>query len=169
MFKIDLHPNETVVGIYRQTEFVLVKTVLIILISIYLPIALLLKYELLEKFSRLAITWTILVAGYGVYKYFLWLLNNYIVTNKRILCVKYFSLLHKQILETPFEKIANISFRSKGILSLTDVGTVEIHVTGVIEPLEMNNLRHPQKIKDAIWKASAKKPDTAMKIISSTI
>ena len=169
MFTLELHPNEKVIGIYRQTEFILVKTVLVIFACIYLPFAVLIKYELLEKFSRLIITWTLLVALYGAYKYLLWLLNNYIVTDKRILCVKYYSLLHKQILETPLEKVANISFRSKGIMSLTDVGTVEIHVTGVIEPLEMNNLRHPQKIKDAIWKMSAKKQVPSMKIINSTV
>ncbi len=151
MYKINLREGEELVKIYRQTEFVLLKAVFIIFLSIYVPVGILLKYELLERFSRLVFIWTLLVALYGIYKFLLWLLNCYILTDRRILCVKYFTLLHKQITETPLAKIANIGFHSKGLLSLTNVGNVELHVAGVHEPVELKNLRHPDKIKDEIW------------------
>lgn len=152
MFKLDLIDQERVLNIYRQTEAVLFKPVFIIFIAIYLPWYFLLKYELANKYSKLVLFWTILIVIYGVYKYLIWLLNVYIITDKRIISVNYQSLWNKKVLESPYENILHISFETNGLWStLTKNGNVLIQIKGLVEPIIFKNVANASKIKDLLW------------------
>lgn len=153
MFKIDLFENEKVANIYRQAEIVLLKPVLVIFLLIYIPWFFFLKYEIAASYSRLLFFWTIFVALYGVHHYFLWLLNVYLVTDRRVIKVKYKNVFNKQVLESPLDRILNISFSVKGFwAALFSFGNVEVQVTGLPEPMELKNVSHPEKVKNFLWK-----------------
>lgn len=153
MFKFDLLENEKVIALYRQTEAVLFKPVIIILILIYFPWYFLFKYGLAQDHSRLLFFWTLLVLIYGLNKYLLWLLNAHIITNRRLISVAYKNLLDKKVLETPLAQILNVSFSKKGFWqSLFGYGAVEVRAGGLPEPLILNNVGHPSEVKDFIWK-----------------
>ncbi|PIR96342.1 MAG: hypothetical protein COT92_01625 [Candidatus Doudnabacteria bacterium CG10_big_fil_rev_8_21_14_0_10_42_18] len=152
MFKTNLHPGEAIKETYRQTELVLIKLVLIIFLLIYVPWAFLIKYELHVQFRRLLLFWTILVAIYGINKYILWFLNSFIVTNRRIIDGIHRHIFQKQVIESPLERILNISFRQKGILqTLFNYGDVEVQIVGLTDPLVFYRIKNPEKVKDLLW------------------
>ena len=153
MFKFDLLGNEKVINIYRQTEAVLFKPVLIIFSLIYFPWFFLIKYELVSNYDRLLLFWTFLVLLYGLNAYLIWLLNVYIVTDKRLINVSYKNLLNKKVVETPLERILNVSFQIKGFWqSLFRFGTVEVQAAGLVDPLSLKKVSQPDKVKDFLWK-----------------
>jgi len=153
MFKFGLLENEKVINIYRQTEAVLFKPVLIIFALIYFPWYFLIKYELASSYERLLLFWTFLVFLYGLNAYLIWLINAYIVTDKRLINVSYKNLLNKKVVETPLERILNVSFQIKGFWqSLFRFGTVEVQAAGLVDPLTLKNVSQPDKLKDFLWK-----------------
>lgn len=154
MFNFQLQENEKLVRVYRQTETVLFKPVLWLFALIYFPWYFLLKYDLAQNFIRLLLFWTLLVMLYEVNKYLLWRLNVYLVTNNRLIQVAYQSLLNKKVLESPLDRILNVSFSSKGFWqSLFKFGAVEVQVAGLPEPIVLKNLKDPGEVKDFLWKA----------------
>ena len=156
MFKFDLLEGEQVDQIYRQTEAVLFKPVLVVFILIYFPWYFLLTYDLASDYSRFLLLWTIIIFLYAAYKYILWLLNVYLLTNRRLICVSYFRLMDKKVLETPLGKILNVSFYTKGFWqTLFKFGTVEVVVPGLRDPMVLKNISHPSKLKDVLWRAHA--------------
>jgi membrane protein YdbS with pleckstrin-like domain len=161
MFSLNLQPNEKLFKIYRQTEWVLAKTVLIIFAAIYIPAFLLVKNELLADFGKILIFWILIVLLYGIYNYILWLVNSYVVTDKRLVAVHYRSLFKKQVLECPLEHITNVSYSTSGLFSsLLNFGNVEVRATGLDRPLEFLHLRHPEQIKDFLWALHIHGPDS---------
>src|SRR6266404_3543882 len=157
MFKFNLLENERIFGIYRQAESVLFKPVIIIFIAIYFPWYFLLKYELAGQYSRLLFFWTILVLLYAVNKYLLWLLNLYLVTDRRLIAISYKNLINKQVLESPLDRILNIGFVRKGFWqSLFNFGAVVVQASGLPEPMLLKNISKPSEIKDFLWKVHQK-------------
>ena len=152
MFKLELLEGEKMANVYRQSEIVLLKPVLIIFALIYIPWFFLIKYELVATYDRLLFFWTILVFLFGVDRYIIWLLNVYLVTDRRVIKVKYKNIFNKEVLESPLDRILNISFSIKGLWpALFGFGNVEVQVTGLPEPMELKNVSHPAKVKDFLW------------------
>ena len=153
MFKFDLLDNEHPVALYRQAEAVLIKPALLIFVFIYFPWFFLLKYEIAWTYVRLFLFWTILVALYTINKYVLWLINCYVVTNKRLVILKYKSLFNKAVLESPIDRILNVSFTANGVLPvLFGFGDVQVQVAGLTEPMVFKNVSKPAEVKDFLWK-----------------
>ncbi len=153
MFKFDLLDNERTIALYRQSEAVLIKTAFLVFLFIYAPWFFLLKYELTDTYSRLLFFWTILVALYAINKYILWLINCYVITNKRLVLLKYKNLFDKTVLESPIERILNVSFSAHGVFqSLLGFGDVQAQVAGLKEPIIFKNVSKPSQLKDFLWK-----------------
>jgi len=153
VFKFNLQPGEKLLKIERQAEIVLAKPVLIVFILIYVPWAFLIKYELHIRFSRALIIWTFLVIFYAIYKYILWLANVYLITDKRLIAVIYKSLVNKIVLETPIDRIHNISAHTHGLAhSLLKIGDVTVQVASLTQPMILKNLKKPEEVKDFLWK-----------------
>lgn len=152
MFSLKLQPNEKLFKVYRQTEWVLAKTVVIIFLAVYLPLFFLLKYEVFANYKKLFFVWVVIVASYAVTKYLLWLVNSFVVTDQRLILVKYFSLFRKQVTECPQDRILNVSYKTTGIASsLLGYGNVEIQVAGLPEPMVLQKLYKPDNVKDFLW------------------
>lgn len=154
MFKFNLLQDEKVSQIYRQSEAVLFRPVLIVFVLIYIPWYFLLNYGFAQGHLRLLFFWTLLVLLYFLNRYMLWLVNVYILTNKRLVSVGYQNLFAKQVLETPLERILNVGFVSRGFWqTIFNFGSVEVQVPGLPEPLRLSNVSHPAKVKDNLWAA----------------
>lgn len=152
MFSISLKDNEKLIKIYRQTELVLVRPVLEIFALIYIPWTFLIKYDLHIKYRKILLVWTIAIALYAIYRYILWLLNSYVFTNQRLINATYHNIFHKQVIETPLERILNISYQTKGVFqSLFNYGDVVVQIVGLTEALVLKNVRKPSDLKDFIW------------------
>jgi hypothetical protein len=163
MFTLKLQQNEKVIKLFRQTEMVLAKHALIIFAAIYLPWFFLLKYELDYKFRSVLFIWTMLVFLYASYKYILWFLNVYILTNQRVVHVNYHTLFRKTVTETPLSHIANIGFSTGNVLqALFKTGNINVQITGVSQPLVLKNVRFPEKTKDFMWQMRARYGNTGV-------
>jgi hypothetical protein len=92
-------------------------------------------------------------------------LNSYLITSQRLVVVIYRHLFSKQVIETPIERILNISFKRHGFwASMLNFGEVVVQVVGLIEPIVLKKVRHPELIKDYLWQihiALVPKPDKA--------
>jgi len=153
VFKFDLLENEKILNVYRQTEAVLFRPVITAFLLISLPWYFLLKYDLASNYIRLLFFWTILVLLYAGHKFLLWMLNVYLLTNRRLIKVHYQNLLNKKVTESPLDKILNISYIIRGFLaSVFHFGDVEVQVAGLAEPLILRHLSHPEQVKDFLWK-----------------
>src|SRR5437016_3843592 len=128
-----LHEGEQLIHSYRQTAWVLGKTILIVGIGIYLPWSRLAKYGEATQFRFLLVVWTLLLLVYGLRKLMIWLLNRYIVTNKRLIRITHQEIFKKIVVETPLERILNVSFKTTGFFSsIFHYGDVEVQVIGLI-------------------------------------
>ena len=158
MFSVNLQTGEKLITIYRQTEWALAGPILSIFIAVYFPAYLLIKYELLGVFVKWFIVWCVLVFLYGAYNYLLWLLNSYIITDRRLICVEYKTLFKKTVLECRIDKILNISYKSTGFFSsLLNFGDIEAQVQGLTQPMRLAKIRRPDHLKDFLWSMNQNK------------
>jgi hypothetical protein len=105
--------------------------------------------------------WTLGVSLYAVKVYFLWHLKQYIITNKRLIHISHYGIFKKRVVETPLERVLNVSFRTTGILSsMFSFGDVEVQVVGLLEPITLSNISNPSKIKDYLWELHAQQADS---------
>jgi hypothetical protein len=147
-----LHSGEHLKEIYHQTEIVLSKTVLIVLAALYIPWFLALKYDLFVQYRRLLLFWTLVVLVYAIREYMIWTFNKYIITSERLVVLSHVGLFKRVVIETPLERILNISYKTTGFWSsLFRYGDVEVQVVGLIEPLILRNIKQPREIKDYLW------------------
>jgi len=152
MFDVRLHQNEKLLKMFRQTELVLIKHGAVVFLLIYFPWFFLIKYDLDKKFRSALFIWTALVLIYGLYKFFLWMLNVYLITNQRLIIVGYHNLFGKTVTETPLSHIANIGYSTKNFFySLFNSGNINIQVMAMNQQMILKNVKHPEKIKDFIW------------------
>ncbi len=159
MFSLDLQPNEKVFRIYRQTEWALGKPILIIFVLLYVPWFLLARAGLFADFGKWFLVWTLLLLLYGVYRYLLWLANSYVVTDQRLIVVRYVSLFKKQVTESPLNRIQNISYSTTGFFSsLLNYGNVQVRVAGLDQPLLLERLREPENLKTFLWALQSHQP-----------
>ena len=154
MFGYKLQPDEKLLKLYRKHKITLFPrlTQVAFLLAISLDLAARLDLLATQLVIYPYIVWTALVFGYGKHAFILWHLNKYLVTNKRLLHIVYRSIFDKQVIETPLDRILNVSYRTKGILSMLFYGDVLIQVVGVEEPLVLRNVPNPNAIKDYLWR-----------------
>lgn len=152
MFTFDLQPHEQLIKVHRKAESTLAFPALIVMLSIYLPIWFLLKYELLAKFIWFLAVWTLLVLFYGLKKYLSWLLNAYIITDKRIISVEYKLPFGKRSIEVIISSIENIIVTVPGLWSrLAQTGSLTVLGAGQQTRMELLNISEPVKVKQEIW------------------
>lgn len=153
MSKTILHPKEEVRHVYFESGVMVAKPILgwLVLFAILLyPLAV---YELVGEFSRLVILIALIFAAVIFRRIFLWRLNRNILTNRRLIKIAHTGLMKRLVIETPLERILNVSYKTTGILSsLFRYGDVEVQVVGLMEPMVLKNISHPSVVKDYLWK-----------------
>ncbi len=168
MFSVNLRPNEKLVGMYRQTEMKLVKSVFFVFLLTFVPFYFLARYELLVEYKRLAFFWSGLVFLYFVRAYLLWLLNVCVLTSSRVIKITYEGLFSKNVSETPLNRVSNISFTSKGIIAnLFNIGNVKIEIFGSQQILQMPHVRNPAEVKDTVWEVHKKALESSPDIFTN--
>lgn len=154
---LNLLENESILHTYHQTPLVLAKVSFIIIVLVALPFLILWHNSLLGQYDRLLIAWAIIVFIATIRHWVIWLLNTYIITDKRLIKISHEGLFKKLVLETPLDRILNISFKTTGISSsLFNYGDVEVQVVGLMEPMILANISSPAEIKDYLWQVHNK-------------
>ncbi len=153
MFNFKAREGENLVQIFRQTSVFLSQYIIIALAALIIPWAFLAKYELDAKFRRILLLWAILIIILVFRKCILWLLNCYVITDKRVIRFNYIGIFHRQILEANLDKIINVNLESKGVQAwIFSYGNVNLQLIGINEPLVLRRVKKPQEVKDLIGK-----------------
>ncbi len=157
-----LQSGEKVIRVFHQTKWVLLKPFFISTVLLLAPWWYIVRFSL-PNFRSFVIVWSIVPIAYFLRSHKLWTLKKYIITSKRLIKMHHEALFKKVVVETPLERILNVSFKTTGILSvLGNFGDVEVQVVGLIEPMVLKNITHPAKIKEYLWRAheeAAKRED----------
>ncbi len=146
-----LHEMEHVRDIYHQSIFVLLKPIAITLLLILVPWYFVSQYSA-DSLRRLLMFWSAAVFIYLIRTVVIRQLNSYVVTNKRLLKMSHDGLFKRTVVETPHERILNVSYKTTGLQSvLFRYGDVEVQVVGLVEPIILKDISHPAAIKDYLW------------------
>ncbi len=148
----NLLPEEHIKKIYRQHSLFWFKYLLLIAVVDFGIFYFIINYDV---FSRLSKIFAVIVLGTLIFfakELYIWSKNIYAVTNKRLVVMHHDGLFKKTVIETPLERILNVSYRLTGSMSvLFGFGDVEVQVVGLVEPVILKHIPQPEAIKDYLW------------------
>ncbi len=150
--KFALLEGEHIRNIYRQSNVFLFKYVFISAVIVLVPTYLLWRYGLLSPYRGVSYILLLATGIWFIREALIWYRNNYIVTNLRLLLFEHDGLFKHTVIETPLERILNVSYKTTGIMSaLWAYGDVEVQVVGLVEPVILRHIPDPEYIKDYLW------------------
>ena len=154
MFSIKLLPEEKTICLFRQSLLVIYLPLLFLIILAVYPILLFEKYNLIFQFWKYLSIWIFGLFVFGFYKYILWLLSVVIVTNQRLIYIKYFGVFSKKVLDPKLQSITHISVESAGIKSIFKIHTLSLDIGGASQPILIQNLGSAETLKQTIQNTS---------------
>ena len=138
--------------IYRQSPFVLVHTFALTALAIIIPSYLMIRYSIPSFMNTLLLVVMFFIIVHAVRVFIIWRLNRYVVTNQRLINYSQKGLFDQTVVETPHERVLNVSYHTEGIIStVIGYGDVEVQVVGLMEPIVLKNIATPMEIKDYLW------------------
>jgi membrane protein YdbS with pleckstrin-like domain len=97
------------------------------------------------------LVWYLLAIGFAFEGFLLWYFNVFIVTDKRIVDVDFWGLLHKSVSETPLLNIQDITHEVGGFWPVIfNYGQIFVQTAGEIPRLEMTAVPHPDRVHKKI-------------------
>ncbi len=168
--KIALKDMEHIRQIYRQNGFVLLHPLTVSILLIFIPAYLVFKYDLPTIMHTLLWLWIIVVFGHIFRVFLMWRLNRYVVTNQRLLHYGQHGFFDQTVVETPHERVLNVSYKTEGAFStILGFGDVIIQVVGLVNPIIFKNISRPMEIKDYLCEMHKRlAPDKKNNIFADT-
>ncbi len=159
------HEHERLLNRYRQSGYILLRPLAVAIFLIGLPWYFLVKYELWHEFLVLLLIWTAAVMAWAARIFIVWWLNRYLVTDRRLIKMAHLGLFKKIVVETPLERILNVSYKTTGFTSVAGrYGDVEVQVVGLVEPIILTHISQPAAIKDYLWQLHQKQVQAHVEI-----
>lgn len=134
-----------------------------IAVSVIMLIAPTIVFPFAAAFLRSAITiplpyiivgtafWYLATFGIAFSNFLHWFFNIYIVTNERIVDIDFKYLLYKHFSMAELNKIQDLSYEEKGLLStIFDYGNVLVETAGELPNVEFEFVPHPEKVVEEI-------------------
>lgn len=150
--KLLLHDMEHIRDTYHEAGVVIMKPVLIALAVFAVPWYFALRYGITGRFRIILLLIGMGALIYAMRALIIWRLNSYIITNKRLVKLSHDGLFKRTVIETPHERILNVSYKTTGLMSvLFRHGDVEVQVVGLVEPIILKNIERPAAVKDYLW------------------
>jgi hypothetical protein len=110
---------------------------------------------LLVASAYLLFTWLFLIEQFIEYYLDIW-----VVTDRKILDINQINLWSRTVAEVELDKVQDVTSEVKGILpSLLDYGNVYVQTAGETERFVFKQVRHPEKIRDAVLQVVEKHVD----------
>lgn len=95
--------------------------------------------------------WYLVVFGYAFESFLVWYFNVYLVTNKRIVDMDFYGLLHRNIAEAPLRNVEDITRKVGGAAQIVfNFGNVIIQTAGEKRELEFEYVPNPARVQDII-------------------
>lgn len=150
-FSHKLKDDEDVVMFIRKHPATFLVPFLKAAIFIAIPFALM-KYLLMNKWLSL-VFFGLLIIGFVIllYEWFTWYLDSYLITNQRVIRIKQKGLFSREVRETPYEKIQEVTCKIEGVLATVfNFGSVFVHTMVSKDPLVLASIKRPQEVKEKI-------------------
>lgn len=141
--------DEEVILFLRQHLVTNVPWIVVAFIMLFGPILLTPFLEFLPvRFQFIgSIIWYLVVAAFVLENLLGWLFNIYIVTNKRILDIDFYNLIHKQVADASVDKIQEVSFNRGGVFAtLFGYGDVFIQTAGAAPNFDFHRTPKPELV-----------------------
>lgn len=150
---VQLHELEHVRDVYRQSRWVLVEPIALSILGIIAPWYFVWSQGMLASLQGLLIFWSTALSLYILRKLIIWQGNRYIVTNQRLIKIAKHGLLDKSVIETPLDRILNVSYHIKLPFPY---GDVDVQVVGLVDPIVLKKVPQPGAIQDYILQLHAR-------------
>lgn len=149
MFNIRLSTGEFAKKVIRQPRFLLYTKLGIFFITLILPWKFLYDYELVNLFFTYLVIWSGFCLVIIFLKYLSWLTNIYLITNKKIILVK-FNFLTKKVTEIEIENITNIVVHKNLFQNFFNLGDLKVSIIGQLSEFHLANIENPESFKSEI-------------------
>lgn len=99
----------------------------------------------------LALFWYLFTFGFFLQNFLNWFFNVYIISNKRIVDMDFYGIVHKRISESPLRNIEDVTSKISGVFGVMfNVGDVFIQTAAEQTEFEFSDLDNPSKIRDIL-------------------
>lgn len=99
----------------------------------------------------LTVFWYLITATFIFESYLNWYSNVYIVSNKKIIDVDFYGILHVSVTQAPVSNVEDVTYSTRGIYqTVLDFGQVLIQTAGEKENLEFDQVPKPAHVQDVV-------------------
>lgn len=93
------------------------------------------------------LVWYLLVFAYILENFLSWVFNIYIVTDRRIVDIDFFNLIHKQVSDAEIARIQDVTYTLKGVVgTLFNYGDVLIQTAGTAPNFDFSRTPNPEVV-----------------------
>lgn len=93
------------------------------------------------------LVWYLLVFAYILENFLSWVFNIYIVTDRRIVDIDFFNLIHKQVSDAEIPRIQDVTYTLKGVVgTLFNYGDVLIQTAGTAPNFDFSRTPNPEVV-----------------------
>ncbi len=104
------------------------------------------------------IGWYLILSGFALESFLVWFFNVFIITNRRVIDVDFYSMIHKDVSSAKLENIQDMSVVTQGFFaSLIDFGTLYIQTAGQTARIEFEDIPHPSLVTKVLNELISKK------------
>jgi membrane protein YdbS with pleckstrin-like domain len=168
-FQQELNEGEELIVILRKhwitLSWLFLKAIIIFALAMFF-----FKLAPNEKWAaQVFIIWISLISIYIFRGIFVWLLDCYIITNKRIVDIDQRGFFQRIVTEVAYEKIQNAIYEIRGpIATFFNYGNIKIQITQNRGLLLMKQIPQPKKIQEVIVKFQEKVQASRQKEMSAS-
>lgn len=162
--------KEEIVLLLRRHPVTHLSKTLIIIFLFFFPLVMLaspmLSFEPLNFKIATIIAWYLVLMGFTIETFLTWYFRVFIITNRRVIDIDYYSMVNKDITTAELSRIQDMSVVSTGVLaSIIDFGTLYLQTAGQnFNPARLDNktdtsrsagiefedISHPVKVKKIV-------------------
>ncbi len=120
------------------------------------PVLFLIGFSMSNMLGReftliLLIIWYLITLAYGLESFLHWYFNVYIVTNKRIIDIDFYGLLHKEITEASLDHVQDVTYRVYGLAAtIFNYGDVLVQTAAQEARFDFLHVAHPAAVHDKL-------------------
>jgi hypothetical protein len=154
--------NEEIALLLRRHLVTQLSKIAIVTTGLFFPILMLsspfLQFMPINYKLATIIGWYLVLFGYALESFLTWFFNVFIITNRRVIDVDFYSMVHKDIASAKLESIQDMSVVTTGVFaSLIDFGTLYVQTAGQNPKIEFEDIPHPSKVTKILNELIAKK------------
>ncbi|MDO8514963.1 MAG: hypothetical protein Q7S14_00550 [bacterium] len=151
--------GEVIILLMRAHIVTIVPWLLVSLVLFFAPsflFPLVFKYNILPALTigqttSFTLFWYLASFTYAFINFLFWFFNVYIVTNKQIVDIDWYSVISHKLSSAPLAKVQDITSRRMGVLAgVFDFGNVTIQTAGELPNFDFTNVPHPQLVVNRI-------------------